>query len=167
MSNPDLSMILSSIRASKGDQAAKQYILSKRIQAFDLKLEALSMSLQMQFNRLLSSNLHKLQSNSIGKEIHQIVENGLKELISIYLKDECFYKFEMHNLFEQIKSMMSVQAINVSKGIQNYNISHDFDNIVFQLKEFDYKNIICVLKCLLIINVNRRAKRRQFLSNTC
>lgn len=163
MNPSDLSDIFSSMRAKKGDNVAKNTMKEERIQQFDLQLESLSMSLQMQFNRLQSSTLHKIKSKEIGDEIKNIVEAGMENLINIYLCDEDFYKIEMHNLFERIKADMDEKTRNTAKNVQGLNIYHDFEKISYQLGEFDYANVIRVIKCMLIININRRAKRRHYL----
>ena len=161
----NLNDIFTSLRAKKGDEIAQTCVDNTKIQDFDLRVETLSMSLQMQFSRLQNSNLQKWQSREIGKEIKRIVNDGIQELINTYLDQEDFFRNEMHNLFTKIKTDMSEKAKNAASDMKNLNIVLDFEKIAFELKDLQYADVVRVLKTLIIVNVYRRAKRSQFLTN--
>ncbi len=164
MSPTNLTNIFTSLRAKNGDEIAQACVDIKRFEKCDLQLESLSMSLQMQFSRLQRSSLQKLQSRKIGKEIRHIVENGTEDLIKLVLTDEDFFYEQLYGLFTQTKEQMSAVARINAQQLQGLNLIHDFESIAYNLQNFEYADVIRLLKCMLIISIHRRAERRQFFN---
>lgn len=164
MPTTDINDIFNNIRAKRGDFIAQDSLDSDRMQDFDLQLESLSMSLQMQFSRIQSTSLHKIKTHEIGREIKKIVHNGMDELITLYLKNEEFYDSQLTKLMEKIKNEMRYEVRIQAQKIQELNLIHDFEKIAYELNSLEYSDIIRVLKGMLIITIHRRAERRHFLS---
>ena len=164
METRELNNLFTHIRANAGDQMARHDINRKDYDVFDLQIESLSMSLQMQFSRLQGTTLHKIRSRSIAQELRNIIEDGLSSLILRYLKSETFLSRQLKSAFSQNEQDMDIRAREIYSSMRNLNLSHDFNKISYKIQDLHYDDIIRILKNLIITAIIRRSKRRKFIS---
>ncbi|MCF2139790.1 MAG: hypothetical protein K9W44_07035 [Candidatus Lokiarchaeota archaeon] len=163
----DLTETFISIRESKGDSVAKQYLNDKKCSQLDLQIESLSMTLQMEFNRIQGSSLHQLQTNSVGNQIRDIIEDGINDIINVVNKNPRVFKAYLNYLYDDIQTHFSEDINQVFYEVQQLHLTYNFNQIVWKIKDFDYQTIIRILKCMLIANVLRRYNRRKFIPAGC
>lgn len=162
MSPTDISEIFLKKRANSGDKVAKDYLHGNLIERLSLEIESLGMSMQMQFSRIQGSSLHQINTKEVGNQLKSIIEAGINKLINTYLKDEKFYKPHLQiTQLENLKDLTD-KALLVYEGIKNMNLSYDFQQIVWQIKDLKYIDVIRILKVLIITSIFRRSERRKF-----
>lgn len=163
----DLTETFIQIRERNGDSFAADYSNKKKCQKLDLQIESLSMSLQMEFSRIQGSNLHQIKSYSIGNHIRDIVEDGINDIIHTINAKPHVFKSYLEDLYQNTQKFLSEGAYQVFCEVQQLNLTYNFNQIVWKIKDFDYQTIIRILKCLIIENVLRRFNRRQFMPSGC
>ena len=152
------------IRANIGDKNAKTYLVDviKKEQQLELKIEALSMTLQIEFSRIQGSMLHQLTTKKIGNDIRNIITDSLEECIQIYAKEE-FYKDYLGQLLLDFSENLSANAIHAYLSIKDMNLIYDFHRIVSVIHDLAYHDIINLLKVLIISTIVRRSQRRSMI----
>ena len=152
------------IRANIGDKIAKTYLVDviKKEQQLELKIEALSMTLQVEFSRIQGSMLHQLNTKKIGNEIRNIITISLEECIQIYNQEE-FYKDYLSQLLLEFSEDLSTKAIHAYLSIKDMNLIYDFHRIVSVIHDLVYQDIINLLKVLIISTIVRRSQRRSMI----
>ena len=165
MAQTTMSDLFLGVRAKKGDSLARKFLDrldDKQVEALDLEMESLSMSLQMQFGRTQGSALIRMHSKQIGKKLTEIIENGINKLVDQLASSPKKFLSAFDLIFRQTYDNMDQSAHEVYPFVQALNLQYDFHKIIFQIQSFPYHNIIRTLKCLVIASVRRRYKRRQF-----
>jgi len=152
------------IRANIGDKIAKTYLIDaiKKEQQLELKIEALSMTLQIEFSRIQGSMLHQLTTKKIGNDIRNIITDSLEECIQIYTKEE-FYKDYLGQLLLEFSENLSAKAIHAYLSIKDMNLIYDYHRIVSVIHDLDYHDVINLLKVLIISTIVRRSQRRSMI----
>lgn len=163
----DLSEMLIQIRGKKGDSIAQSYTNNKRCEQLYLQIESLSMSLQMEFNRIQGSSLHKLQTHQIGNNIKEIIEDGINAIIDKVFSNERLYKPYLDYLYEEIQKYFPDKAKQVFCEVSELHLKYNFDQIVWKIKNFDYQTVIRMLECLIVGYVFRRYERRKIMPGGC
>ena len=157
------------IRANIGDSVAQNYFveqIQKDIQknnALGLKIETLSMSLQMEFSRIQGTMLHQLRTKSTGRSLRDIIMNGLDAILVIYGQEE-FYKDYLIEQLSELMDNVSSKAIQAYLHIKDMNLVHNFNQIVGAIKDLEYNDIIRILKVLIISSTIRRHERKYFMN---
>ncbi|MHA1511509.1 MAG: hypothetical protein ACTSRX_07300 [Promethearchaeota archaeon] len=152
------------IRANIGDQIAQNYFV-ERVQKdseLGLKIDTLSMSLQMEFSRIQGTMLHQLRTKTTGRSLRDIIMNGLDTILDIYGEEE-FYKDFLIELLSELIDDLSSQAIQAYLSIKELNLIHDYNQIVSAIRDLEYKDVIRILKILIISSTIRRHERRVFI----
>ncbi|QEE16879.1 hypothetical protein DSAG12_02709 [Promethearchaeum syntrophicum] len=156
------------IRANIGDSVAQNYF-TKQIQKniekskeLGIKIDTLSMSLQMEFSRIQGTMLHQLKTKSTGRSLKDIIMNGLDTILEIYGQDEFYKDFLMELLGELIECLTS-KAIQSYLLIKELNLIHDYNQIVSSIQDLEYQDVIRILKILIISSTIRRHERRTFI----
>jgi len=170
MSQSALSSLFLGVRAKKGDSMAGEFLDAMDDEQLlwaklDLEVEALSMSLQMQFSRFSGSNLTQIRSRQIGNQIKDVIEEGVSNLVTKLSETPRKVLPIFDQVFQKSFDELTESAQNVFPFVQSLNLSHDFSKIVYQIQSFSYQDIIRSLKCLVISSAFRRYKRRMFLTN--
>ncbi|XEO76510.1 hypothetical protein WKT22_01534 [Candidatus Lokiarchaeum ossiferum] len=162
MSPTDISEIFLKKRANSGDKVAKDYLHGNLIERLSLEIESLGMSMQMQFSRIQGSSLHQINTKEVGNQLKSIIETGINKLITTYIQDVKFY--QPHLQITQLENLKDLtdQALLVYERIKNMNLSYDFQQIVWQIKDLKYIDVIRILKVLIITSIFRRSERRKF-----
>jgi len=152
------------VRANIGDKIAKDYFIkqNKKNNELGLKIDTLSMSLQMEFSRIQGTMLHQLRTKNEGRSLRDIIMDGLDNILDIYGQEEYYKDFLIELLNELIESPSS-SAIKAYLSIKDLNLIHDYNQIVGAINDLDYQNIIRVLKILIISSTIRRYERRNFI----
>ena len=163
----DLSEAFIQIRGNNGDSFAKKYANNKKCEKLFVQIESLSMSLQMEFSRLQGTSLHRLQTQTIGNHIQDIIEDGSNSIIeSVFCNDKLYYPY-LEFLYEDIQQNFSESVAHTFQQIQDLHLTYNFNQIVWQIKDFDYQSIIRLLECLIIGYVFRRYERRKAMPAGC
>jgi len=152
------------IRANIGDQIAQNYFV-ERVQKdneLGLKIDTLSMSLQMEFSRIQGTMLHQLRTKTTGRSLRDIIMSGLDTILDIYGEEE-FYKDFLIELLTELVDDLSSQAIQAYLSIKELNLIHDYNQIVSVIRDLEYKDVIRILKILIISSTIRRHERRNFI----
>jgi hypothetical protein len=156
------------VRANFGDTLAKNYFveqIQKDIQnskELGIKIDTLSMSLQMEFSRVQGTMLHQLQTKTTGRSLRDIIINGLDAILEIYGQEE-FYKDFLIELLSDLIDHLRSKAIQAYLSIKDLNLTHDYNLIVGAINDLEYKNVIRILKILIISSTIRRYERRSFI----
>ncbi len=156
------------VRANIGDKMAQNYFveqIQKDIQKSDklgLKIDTLSMSLQMEFSRIQGTMLHKLKTKTTGKSLKDIIINGLDAILDIYGQEEFYKDYLIEQLSELIENVSS-KAIKAYLSIKDLNLVHNYNRIVGVIQDLEYQNVIRILKVLIISSTIRRYERRNFI----
>ena len=152
------------IRANIGDQIAQNYFV-ERVQKdneLGLKIDTLSMSLQMEFSRIQGTMLHQLKTKTTGRSLRDIIMKGLDTILDIYSQEE-FYKDYLVELLTDLIDNVTSNAIQAYLSIKDMNLIHDYNQIVNAIQDLKYKDVICILKILIISSTIRRYERRSFI----
>ncbi len=152
------------IRANIGDEIAQNYFVDRvqKDNELGLKIDTLSMSLQMEFSRIQGTMLHQLRTKTTGRSLKDIIMNGLDTILDIYGEEE-FYKDFLIELLSELIDDLSSQAIQAYLSIKDLNLIHDYNQIVSVIRDLEYKNVIRILKILIISSTIRRHERRVFI----
>ena len=153
------------IRANIGDKIAQNYFIEQiqKDNELGLKIDTLSMSLQMEFSRVQGTMLHQLRTKTTGRSLREIIMNGLDAILDIYGQEE-FYKDFLIQLLSELIDNLSSQAIQAYLCIKDLNLIHDYNQIVGAIQDLEYKDVIRILKVLIISSTIRRHERRNFIS---
>ena len=120
------------------------------------------MSLQMEFSRIQGTMLHQLQTKTTGRSLREIIMNGLDAILDIYGQEEFYKDFLIELLSELIDDLSSI-AIQAYLCIKDLNLIHDYNQIVGAIQDLEYKDVIRILKVLIISSTIRRHERRNFI----
>jgi len=156
------------VRANIGDKMAQDYFveqIQKDIQKnnkLGLKIDTLSMSLQMEFSRVQGTMLHQLKTKTTGRSLRDIIVNGLETILEIYGQEEFYKDFLIELLSELIDDLSSI-AIQAYLCIKDLNLIHDYNHIVDAIQDLEYHDVIRILKILIISSTIRRHERRNFI----
>ena len=152
------------IRANIGDKIAKTYLIDaiKKEQQLEWKIEALSVTFQIEFSRIQGSMLHQLTTKKIGNEIRNIITDSLEECIQIYTQEES-YKDYLSQLLLDFSENLSAKAIHAYLCIKDMNLIYDYHRIVSAIHNLAYHDIINLLKVLIISTIVRRSQRRSMI----
>ena len=157
------------VRANIGDTMAQNYFveqIQKDIQKnnqLGLKIDTLSMSLQMEFSRIQGTMLHQLRTKTTGRSLKDIIMNGLDAILDIYGQEE-FYKDYLIEQLSELMDNVSSKAIQAYLRIKDLNLVHNFNQIVGAIKDLEYNDIIRILKVLIISSTIRRHERKYFMN---
>ena len=88
--------------------------------------------------------------------------NGLDTILDIYGEEE-FYKDFLIELLSELIDDLSSQAIQAYLSIKELNLIHDYNQIVSAIQDLEYKDVIRILKILIISSTIRRHERRVFI----
>jgi len=156
------------VRANFGDSLAQNYFveqIQKDIQKskeLGIKIDTLSMSLQMEFSRVQGTMLHQLKTKTTGICLKDIIMNGLEKILQIYGQEE-FYKDFLIELLSELIDHLTSKAIQAYLSIKELNLIHDYNHIVGAIQDLEYKDVIRILKILIISSTIRRHERRSFI----
>ena len=156
------------VRANIGDQMAQNYFVeqiqkdNQKNNKLGLKIDTLSMSLQMEFSRVQGTMLHQLKTKTTGRSLRDIIVNELETILEIYKQEE-FYKDFLIELLSELIDDLSSKAIRAYLCIKDLNLIHDYNQIVCVIQDLEYKNVIRILKILIISSTIRRHERRNFI----
>lgn len=163
----NLSEMFIQIRSNNGNLGAEKYTNNKKCEKLYVQIESLSMSLQMEFNRIQGTSLHRLQTKTVGNHIRNIIEIGSNEIIeSVFCNEKLYYPY-MEYLYEELQHYFSESVAQTYQQIQDLHLTYNFNQIVWQIKDFDYQTIIRLLECLVIAYVFRRFQRRKAMPAGC
>ncbi|MHA1674489.1 MAG: hypothetical protein ACTSYI_12790 [Promethearchaeota archaeon] len=163
----NLSEMFIQIRGNNGDLGAIDYSNNKKCEKFYVQIESLSMSLQMEFSRLQGTSLHRLKSQKVGNNIRDIIEDGTNEIIeSVFCNEKLYYPY-MEYLYEELQHHFSETIDQTFQQIKDLHLTYNFNQIVWQIKDFDYQTVIRLLECLVIAYVFRRFNRRKAMPAGC
>ena len=155
------------IRGNNGDLGAIDYSNNQKCEKIYVQIESLSMSLQMEFSRLQGTSLHRLKSQKVGHHIRDIIEDGTNEIIESVFCDEKLYYPYMEYLFEELQHYFSETIDQTFQQIKDLHLTYNFNQIVWQIKDFEYQTVIRLLECLVIAYVFRRFQRRKNMPAGC
>ena len=156
------------VRANIGDPMAQNYFtkqIQKDIQKskeLGIKIDTLSMSLQMEFSRVQGTMLHQLKTKTTGRSLRDIIMNGLDTILDFYGEDE-FYKDFLIELLSELIEHLTSKAIQSYLLIKELNLIHDYNQIVSSIQNLEYQDVIRILKILIISSTIRRHERRTFI----
>ncbi len=156
------------VRANIGDQMAQNYFVeqiqkdNQKNNMLGLKIDTLSMSLQMEFSRVQGTMLHQLKTKTTGRSLRDIIMNGLETILEIYGQEE-FYKDFLIELLSELVDDLSSKAIQAYLCIKDLNLIHGYNQIVSKIQDLEYKDVIRILKILIISSTIRRHERRNFI----
>ena len=171
----ELSNIFMKISAKKGSKYADQAIQNQKaekIKEYLLRIiEFLSVNLQAEYNRIIScSALGQLSTQDIGNNLKDIIEEHIDKAIYLIEKERDSDPEKIGNIVPNILIQLNTkinEKENTKKAlirIFELNLLHDFGNIVDSLCEFDVHNVDLLLRYLVVLNIQRRMSRRQFLN---
>ncbi|MHA1475938.1 MAG: hypothetical protein ACTSQ5_12220, partial [Promethearchaeota archaeon] len=66
-------------------------------------------------------------------------------------------------LLSELIDDLSSQAIQAYLSIKELNLIHDYNQIVSAIRDLEYKDVIRILKILIISSTIRRHERRVFI----
>ncbi|MHA1724185.1 MAG: hypothetical protein ACTSU4_03575 [Promethearchaeota archaeon] len=159
------------ISAERGNKHAKAIVKSniESIQQYLEKvLEFTSINLQAEANRICSTALGKYYTGEIGKNIRDIIEQQIENVITL-LEKESINNGQLNGLIPTtLKNLAFLiskdkKALEIVNEINEMNLFHDFGKIVEKINCFEIKIIDQIFKYLILLNIQRRIERRQFL----
>ena len=156
------------VRQNNGDKLAQNYFIEQiqkdiqRGKELGIKIDTLSMSLQMEFSRIQGTMLHQLKTKTEGRSLRDIIMNGLDAILDIYAQEEFYKDFLIELLGEMIDNLTS-NAIQAYLSIKDINLVHNYNQIVGAIQDLEYKDVIRLLKILIISSTIRRHDRRSFI----
>ena len=153
------------IRANIGDQIAQNYFVEQTQKDYELglKIDTLSMSLQMEFSRIQGTMLHQLRTKTTGRSLKDIIMNGLDNILDIYGQEE-FYKDYLIEQLSELVDNISSKAIQAYLPIKELNLLHNYKQVVYAIKDLEYNDVIRILKILIISSTIRRHERKYFMN---
>ena len=153
------------IRANIGDQVAQNYFVEQTQKDYELglKIDTLSMSLQMEFSRIQGTMLHQLRTKTAGRSLKDIIMNGLDNILDIYGQEEFYKDYLIEQLSELVDNIIS-KAIQAYLPIKELNLLHNYKQVVDAIKDLEYNDVIRILKILIISSTIRRHERKYFMN---
>jgi len=168
----DINTIFMKISARQGNKDAQNAIeqhKSKNKEILKNLIEFLVMTLQAESERVSCFMLGQLQTKEIGDQLNSLIEHNINKILYLidierengsYLED---FLSEMMNYYES-KIKINEQTKWIFKQIFELNLVLDFAQIADNLKCLELIEKDRVLTYLVMLNVNRRMSRRQFLT---
>ncbi|MHA1727016.1 MAG: hypothetical protein ACTSYC_05600 [Promethearchaeota archaeon] len=159
------------ISADKGNKYAKA-ITNANIESIkqylEKILEFISINLQAEANRICSTTLGKYYTGEIGKNIREIIEQQVENLIML-IENESMNNGQLNDLIPTTLKNLALliskdkKALEIVNEINEMNLFYDFGKVVEKINCFEIKTIDQIFKYLILLNIQRRIERRKFL----
>lgn len=128
---------------------------------FDADISGLSMTLQLKLNTLTSSQLTRIKSRSIQKEVKKVLIKKTHELllqIKQYPSILISYLQQQLTLLLDDPSLDSIDPSLMNK-LHQLNIIHDFQRIASEIEGLSQTHIIKIIEITLIDSLIKRMDR--------
>ncbi len=165
----DLSDIFLKISADKGSKYAKDVATKEVEEKLNKITDFISITLQAEFNRISTSSLGKINTYEIGKNIKNLIEEEINRAISLIEKGKSLNpNFEeyvtkvLKQLYLKINEDENTEKILVD--VFEKNLFHDFGQITNHLSNLNLNIVDRLLKYLVLLNIQRRMNRREFIN---
>jgi len=140
------------IRASKGDIIAKNnLILRNKKDEFENLILGLSMTLQLQYNLILTSPDNSIELKILRNNIRNVIKQSLEKLFDLYNSDRLNLKKHMSSLKYDELHRFDEDTYFFYKQTKDLDIQSDFGKISEILTNIKIHNLLSMFS-LLIIN---------------